>query len=187
MPFYCMAVIFLNPNYLAFSVQAKLQFYIYLVVFITTFLMPLISAVFLYFRGEISSLKIPIKEERTLPFFFTGCYYFMCYYLMCQLPIPMALNATILGAAVSLIIALFINLKWKISIHMIGIGGLIGLMFALTYLIAADFTLEITLFIFLAGLLGTARLKCSDHSSGQIYAGFAIGAAIEFITVYLAA
>lgn len=180
-----MALIFYSPNYLAFAVHPKLQLFVLGMVFITTFLLPLLSSVFLFYRGEISSLKMPLREERTMPFFYTACYYIMCYFLMQKLPIPDIVSVVILGAAVSVLLAMLINLKWKISIHMVGIGGVIGLMFGLTHIIYANYVSGIIYFLMLAGLLGTVRMYTTDHSQSQIYAGFALGVSVEFLALVL--
>lgn len=180
MPMYCMVLIFYTPNYLAFAVHPRLQLFVFGLVFITTFLLPVLSSLFLVYRGEVSSLKMPLREERTMPFFYTACYYVMCYFLMQKLPMPDIISVSILGAAVSILLALLINLKWKISIHMIGIGGVIGLMLGLTHIIYANYVFGIIYFFFLAGLLGTVRIYTTDHKLSQIYAGFFLGVVVEF-------
>lgn len=183
MPLYCMALIFLNHNYLAIAVRQQLQILIYIIVFITTFLMPAVSSLFLLYRGQIQSLQMPSREERTLPFLITLIYFFICYYLLSLLPLPHIISVIVQGATIAILFAMLINFKWKISIHMVGIGGAVGMLFALSLLIFANYTLVIMIVIFIAGILGSVRIYAGGHTSGQIYAGFFLGAFIEFLTM----
>lgn len=185
MPLYCMALIFFNHNYLSIAVKPGMQNLVYAIVFITTFLMPSLSAVFLLFRGQVQSLQMPTREERVLPFIITSIYYFICYYLIRQLSLPHIMSAVIRGAVVSLVLAMIINFKWKISIHMVGIGGATGMMFALTQLIFANFSVSIMATIFCAGILGSVRIYAGKHSLSQVYVGFLLGALVEYATIYL--
>ncbi|MEO8147924.1 MAG: hypothetical protein ABI723_09825 [Bacteroidia bacterium] len=183
MPLYCMALIFFNHNYLSIAVRPGLQRLIYAIVFITTFLMPSLSAIFLFFRGQVQSLQMPTREERVLPFIITSIYFFICYYLIRQLSVPYMLSAIVRGAVITLVLAMIINFKWKISIHMVGIGGAIGMLFVLSQLIFADYTITIMLVIFLAGILGSVRIYSGGHTPAQVYAGFLMGAFVEYVTV----
>ena len=68
---------------------------------------------------------------------------------------------------------------------MIGIGGVVGLMFGLTHIIYANYVAGIIYFFLLAGVLGTARVYSTDHKTSQIYAGFILGAVVEFAALVL--
>lgn len=68
-----------------------------------------------------------------------------------------------------------INFKWKISIHMIGIGGLTGVFIGLAINLSLNLTVMIGAFIALAGLVGFARLQLNAHKPSEIYAGYLIG------------
>ena len=98
-----------------------------------------------------------------------------------QLPIPRMLNVMVLAASSTIFTAYFLSFKYKVSIHMIGIGGLVGVLFGLARVLNADLILLILAAVLISGLLGTARLTLSAHTPGQIYWGFLIG----FFTEYL--
>lgn len=185
MPLYCMALIFFNHNYLSIAVKPGLQNIVYGIVFITTFLMPSLSTLFLLFRGQVQSLHMPTREERILPFIITSIYFFICYYLIRQLPLPQMISSIIRGAVLSLVLAMIINFKWRISIHMVGIGGATGMLFALTQLIFANYNLTIMILILISGVLGSVRIYAGGHTPAQIYTGFLIGAGVEYFAVYL--
>ncbi len=183
MPLYCMVLIFFNPNYLSIAVRPRLQILIYIIVFITTFLMPSLSALFLIYRGNVQSLQMERREERTMPFLITSIYFIICYYLIRQLPIPVMLSSVIRGAVLSTVLALLINFRWKISIHMVGIGGAAGMLLALSRFIYADYSLHLIIIFLVAGILGSARIYSGGHSPAQVYAGFCTGAVIEYMAI----
>jgi len=180
MPFYCMLVLFSLPTYLAYAFQFKFQLLIYAMVIITTFLMPTFSAIILFKRGAITDLYLNNRHERIVPFIVTALYYFLCYFLFTRMPVPPIVTDVILGSAVAVSIAFAITLVWKISIHMIGIGGLFGMLIAVAGRLHSDITWPLILTAVVSGLLGSARLIAGKHNAIQIYSGFIIGTLVVF-------
>src|SRR5438132_639976 len=124
---YSMLLIFNLNTYLSYSISAQLKLIIYILVFVTTFVMPVLFTLFLVQKGIISSLEMEKKEERKFPFIITSFFYFIVFYLLFQLPVPKFLPLAILGGAFITLLAFFITMKWKISMHTMGLGGIIGL------------------------------------------------------------
>ena len=81
------------------------------------------------------------------------------------------------GSALTVVVMALINLKWKISAHMAGIGGLIALIFQIHVqdLSAFDLFWTMCLIIILAGVLGSARLALRRHDMLQVLAGVVVG------------
>ena len=81
------------------------------------------------------------------------------------------------GSALTVLVIALINLKWKISAHMAGIGGLIGLVYQIHVqdLSAFDLFWVLCLIIILAGVLGSARLALNRHNTLQVMAGVVVG------------
>lgn len=179
MPFYSMLLIFNLPAYLSYSISPQLQRIIFIVVFITTFVMPVLFTMFLVQKKIVGSLELEKKEERKLPFIATAFFYFIAYYLLKMLPLPSFFPFVILGAALVIIAGFIINLKWKISVHTMGIGGVLGLTWGLSEILYIPVTIPFILLILLSGIIGTARLIRGTHTQMQIYAGFFIGYIIE--------
>lgn len=183
MPSYAMVIIFQLNTYLSYSLSSPLQRVILVVVFISTFLIPVLFSLILMKKGIIQSLKMESLEERRLPFITTAFFYTAAFFLIRQLPVPRFIPLIILGAALVIILSFFISLKWKISIHMMGIGGLCGLIWGLSEIVYAQIILLFIFLIVLSGLIGTARLISSTHTPMQIYSGFITGFAIELIVI----
>ena len=88
-----------------------------------------------------------------------------------------------IGAITVILIAYFITLRWKISVHMIGIGGVIGAMIGLSHRFQFDHFYLIMALFFVAGMIGYARMKTKSHNYRQVYAGFIIGVVVEYVAV----
>jgi hypothetical protein len=75
------------------------------------------------------------------------------------------------------LLTLVITLRWKISAHMVGIGGLLGALLGVMVVHGAHAPVVLALAFVAAGALGTARLLVSDHTPAQVYVGTLLGTA----------
>lgn len=140
-----------------------------------TLLLPLIFIWMMRKRGIINSYQMPERSERTFPFVTTALFYFATWIMMNNLGLPGVYYLFVLGGAILIALALIINLFWKISIHMVGIGGLTGGFIGLNYqMLINSGSLVLGLFL-LSGLVGFARLKLNTHNEAQVYVGFIVG------------
>lgn len=145
--------------------------------FIFTFLSPSLFAYILKKIGFISSLGMEDKRERTYPFLFTGLMYVLFYVFsdnLTDFKAPIVVNMFILGAVISILLASVISLSWKISAHMIGIGGLCGMFYVLNVWSSVLFS-HLIICILLAGIVGFARLYLKAHTLLQVLLGFLLG------------
>ena len=180
MPLYAIAILFNTNNYLAYAITPAVQKIIYIVVFTTTYLLPSLTAMLLVNRGKINSLQMEQSRERNVPFIITVVCYVACFYLLQKIPMVRIFGYAILAAALAILISFLINLKWKISIHMVGIGGLMGLLYVFSQQLHFNFLLPIIIITIVAGALGTSRLMMSAHVPSQIYVGFLVGFIVEW-------
>ena len=135
--------------------------------------------------GLINSLFMKTAEERKWPFLFSILWFYLGFEVLTKLPLPKSLYLLMIGALIILFIAHAITLRWKISIHMLGIGGLIGALIGLSQRFQYDHFIMISVVVLLAGFVGYARLKTNSHNFQQVYAGFIIGLIVEWIVTYL--
>ena len=167
---------------LAFTLSQNLLL-IYGILIFSTMVLPLISIFWLMQKGKVSSLEMRNHKERSLPLFKTIIWMSFGYYLLQNLlfytPI---LKAELLGAILIILLAAIISKFWKISLHLLGIGGVVGVFIALQ-IMHGDFLYLLLLFILLSGLLGVARIKQKAHNYAQVYAGFLVGLSVELITL----
>ncbi|HQW05633.1 MAG TPA: hypothetical protein PLV08_00535 [Flavobacteriales bacterium] len=168
--------------WLALSVDPQLGYFLpnsrwllYTMLGIMTVAFPITSALLLMRAGVLSSLEMPTRQERIAPYVMTLMYFGMAYYLLHRTPLHPAVDALFIGILCALAATLLITFWWKISAHMVGIGGVIGAMLGLSILHGLPLLPLLALLVICAGLLGTARLLSSDHTQGQIIAGVALG------------
>ena len=138
-------------------------------------ILPLLSVFILLLTKKIDSLEMPKKEERFLPILFGSIWMILGFYFMKEIfsyaPI---MKSIYLGAIYVMLIALLITKKWKISLHMLAIGGATGVFIMLEFLFGQNLML-LLITILISGILGFSRLSLKAHSLNQIYAGFIVG------------
>ena len=146
-------------------------------------ILPLLSVFILLFKKKIDSLEMPKKEERFLPILFASIWMILGFYFMKEIfsyaPI---MKSIYLGAIYVIIIALLITKKWKISLHMLAIGGATGVLIMLEFLFGQNLML-LLITILTSGILGFSRLSLKAHSLNQIYAGFILGNIIMGLSI----
>lgn len=192
MPFLGMLVLFYMGIISGFSPYAigdekSFNYMLFTLQFSFTFFIPSLAIYLLLKLGKISSLHMPKREERYLPFLLTlACY--TIYTIVCiQVfgeEIPPILIFFILGASIGVFFAFMINLFWKISVHMIGIGGFTGMMITISTLYKVDLT-WVYIGIISAGLVGFSRLEMNAHSIKQVLLGFCLGVLSETYILFL--
>ncbi|MBC8464663.1 MAG: hypothetical protein H8D62_03195 [Bacteroidetes bacterium] len=185
MPLYAVGLMFRFNPYLSLQVPDVIQRLVFGVLIIFTLLLPSVTAFGLKKLGVIKSVYMRTAEERKWPFLFTLLWYYLGFELLTELTLPLSLYLLMIGAISVILVAHFITIRWKISVHMIGIGGVIGAMAGISYRFQYDHFYLITALIFIAGLIGFARLKTESHNYRQVYAGFFLGFIVEWLAVSL--
>ncbi len=150
-----------------------------LIVFIFSFIFPVLNIFILYKLKKIPQITLSNQRDRTFPYLMTALFYFGLFYLMLDINIWTVIKISVVGAGLAILFTAIINLKYKISAHMVGVGGLLGVLICVSYLIKFNMTPFYILVIVLAGLLGFARLKLEEHKPYQIYTGFLLGLTVQ--------
>lgn len=166
--------------YHGYGMEARLMFLG--MIFLMTALFPLVSALLMHRSGLVSRLSMPTRAER-IPVYITSLIHQgMCWYLVHSITDHPVTQGILQGAFITLLITLLITLRWKISAHMAGIGGLIGAVLATLLVDDREATLLLCGLFVLAGALGSARLLTSDHTPAQIHAGALLGFTCVFVS-----
>lgn len=152
---------------------------------VMTFLFPVMSVLLMRRAGLVTDLELPRREERMAPYLITLLYGGMTLYLLFRTPLHPIAYALFIGILCAVGISAIITFWWKISAHMVGIGGLVGALFALEAVHGVEAFLPVVIAIGLAGALGTARLLTSDHTHAQVHMGMLLGAACTFTAMVL--
>jgi len=182
MPSIGIFLLFHTDTYLSFLSEAGKNI-IYITVFTGTFLIP-ISFIPLYmFQKIITDVYMENNRERLVPLFFSAVFYFSTLFLLQRFPAPKPISGLVLACAVTILCTLFINMKWKISSHMIGVGGLVGLLISIFIRYDAAIGLWLIIMLVITGLVGTARLQLNAHSPKQVYSGFIFGMLVTAVII----
>lgn len=124
---------------------------------------------------------MPTKEERKIPYLASAIFYFSESYFLMQWEVPMLIKAFMFGAALLVFSVFIINFFWKISVHMAGIGGLCGMMIAVSFRLQINLHFVLIALFLIAGFAAFSRLKLSAHNPAQVYVGFLMGISVQLI------
>jgi uncharacterized membrane protein len=180
MPVYALALAFSLDIHISFFLDERGRWIILGMVAIMTVVFPMLSIALLWRSGLVTDLAMPKRAERTAPYVMTLFYQAMAYYLLRRNDQDPALLALLTGGMAALLLTLLINLRWKISAHLVGMGGLLGGLTGLLLLHRSFAPVELAPVLLAVGALGTARLLISDHTPAQVHAGAALG----FLTTF---
>jgi len=174
MPTIGIYIIFHSDIYFNY-IPDELKRVIYIIVFICTTVLPLSLMPFFIYQRIIQNIQMSRRRDRLIPLIITTVMYIFTYYLLYKLQTPEHVKLFILAAAILVLITCLISIKWKISAHMVGIGGLVGMIIALYSKMSGNLNFYLFISIFIAGLVGASRLKLNAHNSRQVYIGLVIG------------
>lgn len=185
-PTYGLFILFKLDAFFSLLIPQEAQWKLLFLTFGLTFLFPLFIILILLKRGIVKTLEMNSKEERIFPLLITSLFFYLNYYLFVKLGMPAVYVDFMMGATVMVIAALLINFFWKISLHMLAMGGLFAALLDVAFLLYLDINLLLLFAIILAGgLTGFARLRLKAHNQVQIYAGYVLGLLFMLVTVRL--
>lgn len=155
---------------------------VFFVVVANTFIIPLGILMVMRFSKVIPSLRMENRKERVLPFSIISLLYIVTAYSFYMKDwMDYKLIYALFVITICLILLTGISFFWKISAHMIGAGGLLGIILAYSMNIQNHNFLYFTLSaILLSGIIGTSRLQLNAHTPLEVLAGFLLGFGVCF-------
>ena len=90
-----------------------------------------------------------------------------------------------LGVFLASSAALITNIYFKISMHAIGLGGMLSIFITIANSYSMLMTWPLSAALLITGLVCTARLLITDHTEKDIYSGLALGLLAQFIAAYI--
>ncbi len=183
MPTLGILILFNSDTYFDF-LRYDIKKVLFILIFISTFVLPITFIPFYYFQKLIKSIHMFTRRERVIPFLLTLIMYLFCYSLLIKIGAPLLIKRYILFSAIIIAILLVFLLKWKLSVHMAGVGGLAGGILAMSLLLNVNLSLYFMLSIFVSGLVGYSRLQLQAHKSYEVYVGWFVGAITIFSGLY---
>lgn len=182
------ALIFIAPyTILPIGFSAMGSIVLVSLIFITTCVIPVLSLYILKMSGSISSFALEKREERITPMLYTAIMYGVISYLFSTKVELGEMIPVFLGASTVLIgITAIITTFWKISLHAVGVGGVIGFMLIVNQQSNLyHFVFILPVLIVISALVLSARLKLNAHTPKQVYAGFLLGIFVSFASLIM--
>ena len=181
-PFLAFLILFLFSYLRIMPIQYKLI--VLGVVYCFTILMPTLT-IFLFRKiNGFSPEDLGERKRRFMPFLLTITSYVFCLVMMHRLNIPWYMTGIILAALIMMVICIVVNLKWKLSEHMAGVGAIVGGLVSFSDLFGYNPVWWLCLFILIAGVLGTARTILQHHTLGEVLVGFAVGLICSLLVLH---
>ena len=130
----------------------------------------------LYFKkiGKISSLEAPIREQRLELLIISSLYNSIAFGLLNYFHASDIVQGLMFCYAINTAITWLITRYWKISIHMIGLGG------PFVALILSGYN-NLFLMAIIIILVYISRVKLKAHSHAQLIAGIFIAVALAYV------
>ncbi len=175
-------LVFLQQGYFD-GINQRSKTFVVLQVIINMIFFPAVAVLLLKATGFIKSIFLRTQKERIIPYITSSIFFFWMYLVFRnQSYIPVRLTAFVFGVFISASAALIANIYYKISMHGIGVGGLLGLFLLIIFRDSSfGITLPFMTVVFISGLVLTARLLISDHSVKDVYNGFFLGLIVQLL------
>lgn len=141
-----------------------------------TIVFPSSMILVLYLTKAISDIGLHSRKERVLSITLAIIMYMFTFFVMRGIPQLAGGHIVYLFCPpVALFLALILNNFMKPSIHMLGIGMLLGTMLVIILFYGAQIQWIFILCVIAAGLLGTSRLALKSNTALEVFVGFSAG------------
>lgn len=151
-------------------------------VFVMTFVLPVANLLMFKVFGTLSSLHLPTREERLVPFTLITIIYsvvtLMFYY---KVSVNVNFNKVMLITATLVLLATIGTLFQKLSVHSLAICGALGILLPLNKAVGDGVLFYPTVVVLIiAGLVMSSRLYLNAHTPREILTGALLGFAGSF-------
>lgn len=152
------------------------------IVFISTYIFPLILLYLMKYFKMINSYRLTTVEERKFPtILFISISFFVGIHLY-KTQIVNILSLLFIGYGLCLVgTYIFLYFNKKISLHTAAVGGLVGFLIYYSYFFELNLVYLIALFFILSGIIGSARLRLGAHNLKEVSIGFLLGFTTQLI------
>lgn len=184
MPIYGTLLLFYTVDiWFVYNLPGTAKLMISAVILLNTLVVPVLFLLFMLKTGKISDVQVSRKNERYLPLLVTLIFYVATYIVLSNLGLNSVLLTFLLVGVLALTLGFLVNLFWKISMHMIGLGGIFGAFYFLAFHYNLSYYNYLAGVIVAAGLTGAARVKLKQHTLSQIFSGVLLGFLCGIATV----
>lgn len=149
---------------------------------ILTLIIPLLFYLLFRSMGWMKAGALRDVSERKIPVYIFILLIFILEYRVIQPALIVELYYYFAGILGTLFIALIlVYLKFKASIHLMGISGFTLFIFGLSIHYELNITFALSVLVLCIGLVGSSRLYLKAHTGKELIAGFFTGALPQLI------
>jgi nitrate reductase NapE component len=185
-PIYVIAfLVYVHPSYFSgFSSRGKLQSILISIINLVAF--PLLTVALLRAVGFIDSIFLRTRKDRIIPYMACGIFFFWAYTVFKKQEMyPPIMSTFILGVFLAASAGLIANIYFKISMHAMGVGGLLGIFWVIAKENSMLMTWPLALAILITGIVCTSRMLVSNHTQKDIYIGLVVGFASQLMAAFV--
>jgi membrane-associated phospholipid phosphatase len=159
----------------------RLQLIILGLIFILTYMVPILLLFFLKNFGFIKDFQVSTIKERRVPVIFMILILYFLGNTIIQIPMIRNLGILFYGTSLSLIcIYILFSAKLKSSLHLVSMGNMLGFFLIMTNINNLSILFIIIPLIFLSGVLASSRLYLKAHTPVELLIGFFLGFIAQF-------
>lgn len=179
-------IIYFHPSYfIGFSDNTKLE--LILTTALNTVFFPLITILIMKGLGFIKSIFLHTQQDRIGPYLSNMIFYFWIarVFFKFEPSVTLVLASFMTAVFLTTIAALIANIFYKISMHAIGCGGVIGIFIIIMFSNTMLMTWPLCFAFLMTGIVCTSRLMISNHTSKEIYSGLLVGLLCQFAAAFV--
>ncbi len=126
-----------------------------------------------------------LRQNRLMPYIIYILYYAFTLHLLHRFHLPHYMSGILVASLLIQATCTLINMKWKISMHAAGAGGVIGALLAYSFIFFFNPIGWLSLSIIISGLVGSSRMLLRQHDLWQVLAGTLVGIICTFTALIL--
>lgn len=181
-PFYVVAfLVHYHPSYFSgFNDNVKLK--LLLTTALNTIFFPAFAILVMKGLGFIKSVFLRTQEDRIGPYLSSMIFYFWAarVFFKFQPELTPVLATFMTGVFLTTALGLIANIFYKISMHAIGCGGLVGIFIIIMNSNSMLMTWPLSIALLITGIVCTSRLILNNHTPKEIYMGLVVGLVCQF-------
>ncbi len=178
-------IIYINPSYYAYVPRVN-AFRNLITVANNNVIFPLLVVLLMRGLGFSKSIYLKTTKERIVPYMASIIFFFWTWNTFYHLQgIPQVMRDMTQGIFYAAVIGMIANIYFKISMHAMGVGGLIGLMMVVLMDGQMYSGLPFVVALLIGGMVMSSRLITDDHQPGDVASGFIVGVMSQVIAAWV--
>lgn len=184
-PLYVLGFMLLTDGFLS-RLPASIKSYMAWIVVLYAAIVPMLSIAFMRGLGLLKNFGLHSQRSRLLPLLVGAISYVLCAITLSDVAVATIIRKFVLAAACCEVLALVVTPFWKISLHLICMGGVTAVFTLLSVAGAGQHFWALVATILLSGALASARLHLGAHNPSQIAVGYFGGLVVAMLAmIYL--